>query len=770
MSQFKRRHFLQLAGSTLASIGLSQTDFLSQCDRYGKALAQSTPRKLALLIGINSYPSPLTSLQGCINDVYLQRELLIHRFGFNPNDIMVLTNNTEIKPTRANILQAFQTHLIAKAKPDDVVVFHYSGHGSQVIDPNPIQPGESFRYNGTLVPMDATPLAEQDNGIVVPDIMGQSLFLLTKSINTDNLTMVLDSCYAGASTRGGSAVRADTSRLRRWGVNLFASEAEFELQRSLLIDLKISEEEFHKQRQQGIAKGVALGSASREQEALDRAFPGFNAGAFTYLLTRYLWQLTASEVVTRTEINLQRSTRIAASQHGLPQVPVFEYAKETYKTAGLYFSEPLPAFAEAVITNITGEQIEFWLGGTSVQNMEADETLYTLVRPDGQVLMADAENPMVLKKISRNGLYGYGNLIAGNLGDIGPGILLREQVLGLPPNPTLKVHVDTALGDQSTDAKAALETVLLSTETGINRLEVNLLTDVKPKDYIFGQFTSNKQTKLSDVSSVLVPDKLPPLGSLGLFTPQEIPVTNTFGFVNESVTAAVERLQSKLKLFLAEKILRGLASGPSRLEISGEIFTSEQPEVKVPITTATAIADFNRVSVDIPAFKTNESILIRIDNHDPNRALYLSCVAIDSQGNLIILYPGDWDLPEDAARINENSSLIVPRPEDGIKFKVSGTGFLEILTMVSTQPLRNTLKGLQSIARSRGLGGNNRGLFGTRGDEALEVLDDLLGDLDSLSRGDDATIQTVSTATSRDRSAWDTGVLAAFSTAIEIVN
>jgi hypothetical protein len=53
------------------------------------------------------------------------------------------------------------------------------------------------------------------------------------------------------------------------------------------------------------------------------------------------------------------------------------------------------------------------------------------------------------------------------------------------------------------------------------------------------------------------------------------------------------------------------------------------------------------------------------------------------------------------------------------------------------------------------------------GDESLAVLNDLLADVDQLSRGNTATIGAVSTAPS----SWqrDTDVLAAFSTTIEVV-
>lgn len=111
MTRTTRRHFLQFTGSALAAIGLNQLSFLQSAQRYGKVLAQSTPRKLALIVGINNYP--LNSLEGCLNDVDLQRNLLIYRFGFNPKDILVLPDT---KATRQGILTAFEEHLIKQAR------------------------------------------------------------------------------------------------------------------------------------------------------------------------------------------------------------------------------------------------------------------------------------------------------------------------------------------------------------------------------------------------------------------------------------------------------------------------------------------------------------------------------------------------------------------------------------------------------------------------------------------------------------------------------
>lgn len=168
MSPIKRRHFLQFAGSSLAAIGLSQLDLIRQANSYNQVLAQGTRRKLALLVGVNNYPAGISSLRGCLNDVEMQYELLVNRYGFNCHDIVRITDDTELKPTRENILTVFEEHLIKQAKPGDIVVFHYSGHGSLVLDPDPIP--EFGANNGTLIPYDAR------TGDAVNDIMGKTIF------------------------------------------------------------------------------------------------------------------------------------------------------------------------------------------------------------------------------------------------------------------------------------------------------------------------------------------------------------------------------------------------------------------------------------------------------------------------------------------------------------------------------------------------------------------------------------------------------------------
>jgi hypothetical protein len=87
----------------------------------------------AVLVGIDEYESPdVRSLQGCVNDVALVRSLLKEYFEVPNEDIRVVVNR---RATKAAILHRLRD-MISRGEPGDVLVFYYSGHGSQVRDRN----------------------------------------------------------------------------------------------------------------------------------------------------------------------------------------------------------------------------------------------------------------------------------------------------------------------------------------------------------------------------------------------------------------------------------------------------------------------------------------------------------------------------------------------------------------------------------------------------------------------------------------------------------
>ncbi|NEN91467.1 MAG: caspase family protein [Okeania sp. SIO3H1] len=356
MSPISRRHFSQFASSILATLGISQLKFLSQAENYGKVLAQSTPRKLALLVGINKYQK--APLRGCVNDTEMQRHLLIHRFGFNPKDIYIVTDE---QATRQGILEAFEEHLIKQAKPGDVAVFHYSGHGSRVKDPNPIVKTslmDGSGLSGTLVPVDSSlPQGYPNVGGTVNDIMGHTLFLLTSALKTDNFTGILDSCFSGMTTRDF------TARSRAGGEKIEIAPQEKAYQEKWLSRLDMSEEEFVKGYQSGVAKGIIFASAKPFQTAKDVKILDFHAGIFSYLFTQYLWQETATPKEAIAYVNRQIPAR-------LKQNPLYEVKTGTQlDSQAIYLTENSSPVANAVVTEIKGDLAQIWLGGLDVKKI-----------------------------------------------------------------------------------------------------------------------------------------------------------------------------------------------------------------------------------------------------------------------------------------------------------------------------------------------------------------------------------------------------------------
>jgi len=740
MSQIKRRHFLQFAGSALASIGLSQLDLMRQGDRYARVLAQGTSRKLALLVGINGYKFPIPPLRGCLTDVDLQRELLVNRFGFNPKDILLVTDEAEIKPSRKNILAAFENHLIKQAKPGDVVVFHFSGHGSRVIDPDPLP--NSNGLNGTMVPPDRK---SEDGSGKVRDIMGRSLFLLMHALQTENVTVVLDSCHSGGGTRGNVMFRALS---RQGGGDDEATQEEFDYQEQWLSRLNLTPTKFHELRQKGIAKGVALGSAQQDQLATDAPFEGFHAGAFTYLLTRYLWQQPVSQPLKSVFTNLARSTKDVANSSGILQEPIQEVQPgSNYDQEPVYFIDPPTPSAEAVVQK-AGREVEFWLGGVASQTLESFEegALFNLIDNQGNVLGE-------VEQTARNGLKGYGKLRGSPSGAIQSGTFMREQVRGVPSNLKLRLGLDSSLGNEVNSARSVLQS--------IQRVEAKTVNQGGVTDYLLGKMNSDY---LQQARSYGISDP-PAVGSIGLFSAGVEPIPDSFGEAGESAEAAIMRLRPRLKQLLAGRLLQQVVNGSSsNLKVENAIKPVGGRGVTAVSRGAQEAAPNSLPSLTtVQQLAPGTELKVEVTNQE-NRNIYMSVLVIGSNGDLVVLYPAEWEAAEDATLIAPGQTLVVPR-EGHVKFVVQGpSGFLELMVLASTKPLRDALKGLQTIAQERGVRSGVPMVLGENEDETVEVMGALLGDLDQMTQETRGARST----TTQTRGV-DTTQLAVISNMIEVV-
>ncbi|MBD2001428.1 caspase family protein [Leptolyngbya sp. FACHB-541] len=728
----KRRHFMQFAGSALGAIALSQFELEQRAIRYARVLAQDTPRKLALLVGINDYPVG-DVLYGPTVDVELQKQLLMHRFKFSSADILTLKNE---QAKREDILSAFETHLIAQARPGDVVMFHFSGHGARVRDPDCDAPD---CRNTTLVPYDFSQTTESG---VVQDIMGHTLFLLMSKVNTDNMTVVLDCCYSGGGKRGNVIMRSHTTDTEiRTGQAPAIAPNEREYQQRLLDDLGWTEDEFRQKRRAGVARGVVISSAKRDQLSADYPFEGFYAGAFTYLMTKYLWQQAEDRPVQQAITQITRSTT-RLSQHF--QEPEYEYAADALvQDTPIYQVRHSTPPAEAVITEyLDNNRVKLWLGGLDAQSLSAFDNgaVFTVVDGNG--------NPQgeVQQDSPRDGLASEGRLLSQTRGTAATdSIFLQERVRCVPTDIKLSVGLDSSLENDEAIAAQQL--------SQIDFLEVHTTQAGKGVQCLFGRMTSANQQNLSDFGIA----NLPETGSWCIFTPMLEPIPGASRPGSESVEQAIARLQPKFKSLLVGRMLRLLLNpDTSRLnvDISVEQLSSEGTAERSVSRGTTRSGGASEIIIPtlsgkaIEQIELNRQIQIRFQNKE-QQDLYISLLVIDAEGTVEVLFPFNWDAPEDDALVAAGRTIELP-----ILRATEPTGLTELILIASTHSLRRALRTMQRAApRTRGF---------VPITEPGEIMENLFADLSGTRSGTNASSEGAACS-------MDTTQLAVVSLTYEVV-
>lgn len=147
-------------------------------------LTEIPSTKNALLIGIN-YIGTQNELYGCINDTKNIQNILQQKFKYN--NFNILTDNTNKKPTKQNIINEF-TNLLVNSNKGDSLFFLYSGHGTCTIDLNN---DELDGQDEMIVPLDANTIRT----CISDDEINQ---IITKNLKEGvNLFMLFDSCFSG---------------------------------------------------------------------------------------------------------------------------------------------------------------------------------------------------------------------------------------------------------------------------------------------------------------------------------------------------------------------------------------------------------------------------------------------------------------------------------------------------------------------------------------------------------------------------------------------
>ncbi|KRH97921.1 caspase family protein [Cylindrospermopsis sp. CR12] len=676
----KRRGFLQRIGSILGTAGWTNLAWSGLGGQYYQALATPPSHKLALLIGINNYPeSP--PLSGCLTDVELQKELLIHRFGFLSSDILTLT---EEQASREFIEAAISEHLIKQVKTDDAVVFHFSGYGTRVQLED--LPGGAH----ALIPVDESASDGSNNpedNNFANYLLEETLLLLLGLVPTDKVTAVLDTGYypktisQPSGLRFRSLVTPPTKRLNPQELNF--------LNHLLTGGLPINN---------GIAKGVSSSkngsvilraSSQPDQSPGESLFYGFSAGLFTYALTQYLWEVIPPKTIHifLSDINNYIYKLGNRQQPDLLTLNTKENSPSVLITDLITENFPMES-AQGVITSIDqeGKTAQLWLGGLPPQ-------VWLHYGVNSRFTAVGGEK-LILK--SRSGLTAKAQVQDTPVNSLKVGQLVQETVRVLSRNINLMVTLDSGLDRiERVDATSAF--------SALTRM-VNITLPEGSADYLFG--------KLSGLPT-----------RYGLFSLGGELLENTAGEAGELVKLAVQRLTRKFSQLLAIKLWRlteNQGSSQLSVKVSLEVVTKnlfsqsgtisrhlvwERETYPVSLQDRTSQKRVVDQSAAVPTVPVNSIMVYQVVNFG-DRPIYCMLVGLNNHKTPVAFYPWAISSPE---KVGDNKPVleqIVIAPGGSLQFPQNGQSFSWLLPkkslfcehqlIFSTSPFTKTLLALAS--------------------------------------------------------------------------
>jgi|SRR5579883_101853 len=671
----KRRTFFQRFGSILAVLGIAEAEWLTLGNHYSQALADRNARKFALLVGINKYQGN-PQLHGCLTDVELQRELLIHRFGFQPSDIVSLTDEPA---TREYIENAFLEHLVKGARPGDVVVFHFSGYGSRV------QSGTlQETIQNAFVPSDGDALSSQDNKIV-NYLLEETLLVMLRSLPTERVISVLDTSFYTPANVLPIGLRSRARSMEPKAM-LAAAELEFQIQLQTQLQNQLASKNLLKN--QNSEPRILAATSSSQELAREIQLSGVSAGLFTYALTQYLWETTPATTI---QVSL---SRVASSiqQLGIGQQQPALLRDPNNQLSQMQLAEiflwDFTNNAHGVVTAIEaeGKTVQLWLAGLPLQVLEyyGANSRLTLVSQEGLTAQ------LVLR--SRTGLTAKAQLSSPNdTTTLEVGQLVQETVRVLPRSVNLTIALDAGLDRiERVDATSAFATVPY------------VSIGEQAADYVFAKLPE---------ANVLSPSRY------GLFSLGGELVPNASAEAGEPVKVAVKQLAPRLQTLLAAKIWRLTENeGSSRLKlkvvletidrfspqklIQRETFLTQQAEQLVSSGKSKRLSSIS--TQGLPSIPAGSHIHYRMENLS-DRPLYLMLLGLNSSKTAIGLCPWVKTTAQESKSqlqdlvIAPGQILTVPPADNGFEWVVQGASALnETQLLFSTAPFTQTQRALEA--------------------------------------------------------------------------
>jgi|GEM_PF-1825859 len=211
----------------------------------------------AVIVGINEYSYyPGQNLSGCVNDAEDVINYLTGSRSVAPGDIVPLYDQ---RATKAAITSALRD-MVATSTPGDHLLFHFSGHGTQVAAQGV---DEADGLDEVLCPTDFN--FDDRSSAITDDELAAVLSSVPVGVA---LTVLVDACHSGDISRQFAARPTDRPRCLRPPRDVARG---LEARRAR-----------KKRRSLERVRGATISACASSETAIDTSFGGKANGAFTY--------------------------------------------------------------------------------------------------------------------------------------------------------------------------------------------------------------------------------------------------------------------------------------------------------------------------------------------------------------------------------------------------------------------------------------------------------------------------------------------------------
>ncbi|NEO55456.1 MAG: caspase family protein [Okeania sp. SIO3B5] len=623
-------------------------------------LSPETPNQTsnfhALLIGIDFYfPHKLPdgnyrNLRGCVRDINHVETYLKNTFNLTPDQIIKLTatasdnpkqpkETPEFLPTYENIVAKFK-EVTAKAKPQDQIYIHYSGHGGQAKTVFTDIKGISGIDQG-LVPTDIG----QPNSNYLRDL--EFAKLLQEMVEKELVvTLVLDSCHSGGATR-----EIEDDRVRAGGfIDMTPRQTD-----SLVASLQQLEENWNNStaNSQTITvangllpepKGYTLIAACRDNEsAYEDVFEGTERnGALTYFLLKSLQEF-GKELSTEELFN-----RISNLIHNWQekQTPMLiGETKRSFFGSQFIVSTPTPTVMDV---DVAKNRVKIQVGQANGFKKGAEFEIFKFMTRDFQ----DSQNKIATVKIVELGASDSWAEVTElhNIRSINNDLKVGMIEIGSPAvfiSPGVKQIRKVAL-------------ILPDPLPEIPGVNVALLPNIiaAKKEQVEGhrwiEFCSETDKDIDYFVS------LNAAGEYWVLDAEKEPIKNIIFPIKADGPEAIQKLINRLI---------HLAKYQNILDLENDVYFPElNGKLKVELGNKTKKGDFlplEKNSNNLYELEEDEQIFLRIHNQS-NRTLNVTALILQADLSIEKLYPegAGYEVVESGKKIENDDDITISLPEN----------------------------------------------------------------------------------------------------------